>query len=145
MKEVYYNAMRGQQREYLDANKPLPRDFQQVIFDQVKPQIDRINNEFVQMSEIKSVPKGTIPFLVQQEKSNLFLKNILNGLLRMGEGEYGSTIVGSIQKSTQGQPNPPQSASTITSDTEKPEGMKPDWGNFPESFYLSRRTRSNSR
>lgn len=62
MKEVYYNSMRDKQREYLDANKPLPRDFQQVVFDQVKPQIDRINNEFVQMSEIKSVPEGTVPF-----------------------------------------------------------------------------------
>lgn len=62
MKEVYYKAMREKQREYLDENKPLPRDFQQVIFDQVKPQIDRINNEFVQMSEVKSVPQGTIPF-----------------------------------------------------------------------------------
>jgi len=62
MKEVYYNAMRQQQRDYLDNNKPLPRDFQQVVFDQVKPQIDRINNEFVKLSEVKSVPKGTIPF-----------------------------------------------------------------------------------
>jgi len=62
MKEVYYNAMRQQQREYLDKNKPLPRDFQQTVFDQVKPQIDRINNEFVKLSEIKSVPKDTIPF-----------------------------------------------------------------------------------
>ena len=62
MKEVYYNAMREKQRQYLDENKPLPRDFQQVIFDQVKPQIDRINNEFVQMSDVKSVPKNTIPF-----------------------------------------------------------------------------------
>jgi hypothetical protein len=62
MKEVYYNSMRDKQREYLDADKPLPRDFQQVVFDQVKPQIDRINNEFIQMSEVKSVPEGTIPF-----------------------------------------------------------------------------------
>jgi hypothetical protein len=62
MKEVYYNAMRNKQREYLDNGKPLPRDFQQVIFDQVKPQIDRINNEFIKMSDIKSVPPETIPF-----------------------------------------------------------------------------------
>ncbi len=62
MKEIYYNEMRKQQREFLDNNKPLPRDFQQKVFDQVKPQIDRANNEFVKMSEIKSVPKGTIPF-----------------------------------------------------------------------------------
>lgn len=62
MKEVYYNAMRQKQRDALDNNKPLPRDFEQVVFDQVKPQIDRINNEFVKLSEIKSVPQNTIPF-----------------------------------------------------------------------------------
>lgn len=62
LKGVYYNEMRRQQRQYLDNNKPLPRDFQQSVFDQVKPQIDRINNEFVKMAEVKSVPKGTIPF-----------------------------------------------------------------------------------
>lgn len=62
MKEVYYNEMRRQQRGSLDNSKPLPRDFQQVVFDQVKPQIDRINNEFVKMSEIKAVKPGMIPF-----------------------------------------------------------------------------------
>jgi hypothetical protein len=62
MKEVYYNEMRKQQREILDSNKAFPKDFQQRVFDQVKPQIDRINNEFVQLSDIKSVPPGTIPF-----------------------------------------------------------------------------------
>jgi len=61
MKEVYYNEMRKQQTEALDKNK-FPRDFQQKVFDQVKPQIDRINNEFVKLSDIKSVPKNTIPF-----------------------------------------------------------------------------------
>ncbi len=62
MKEVYYNEMRKQQKDYLDTNNPIPRDFQQRIFDQVKPQIDRINNDFVKMSEVTSVPKDTIPF-----------------------------------------------------------------------------------
>lgn len=62
MKEVYYNEMRRQQKDYLDSSKPLPKDFQQRIFDQVKPQINRINNEFVKLSEIKAVPKNTIPF-----------------------------------------------------------------------------------
>lgn len=62
MKEVFYNEMRKEQREHLDKNKPLPRDFQQNVFDQVKPQIDRINNDFVKMSEVKSIPEGTIPF-----------------------------------------------------------------------------------
>lgn len=62
MKEVYYNEMRRQQKSSRDSNKPLARDFQQEVFDQVKPQIDRINDEFVKMSEIKSIPKDTIPF-----------------------------------------------------------------------------------
>lgn len=62
MKEVYYNEMRRQQRQHLDTSKPLPRDFQQTVFDQVKPQIDRVNNEFVKMSEIKSLPPNTVPF-----------------------------------------------------------------------------------
>jgi hypothetical protein len=62
MKEVYYNEMRKQQMQYEDNGKPLPRDFQQRIFDQVKPQIDRINSEFVKLSSVKDVPKGTIPF-----------------------------------------------------------------------------------
>lgn len=62
MKEVYYNAMREKQRALLDEGKPFPKDFEQVVFDQVKPQIDRINNEFLQMSDIKSVPENTIPF-----------------------------------------------------------------------------------
>lgn len=62
MKEVYYNEMRKKQRDYLDSNKPLPRDFQQIIFDQVKPQIDRINSEFVKLSEAKEIPVGTVPF-----------------------------------------------------------------------------------
>ncbi len=62
MKEVYYNEMRKKQTESLDNEKPLTRDFQQRVFDQVKPQIDRINNEFVKMAQIKSVPKNTIPF-----------------------------------------------------------------------------------
>lgn len=62
MKEVYYKEMRKQQMDFLDGNKPLPRDFQQRVFDQVKPQIDKINNEFVQLSTIKAVPDNTIPF-----------------------------------------------------------------------------------
>lgn len=62
MKEVYYKEMRKQQVNLLDSSKPFPRDFQQRVFDQVKPQIDRINNEFVQLSTIKAVPEGTIPF-----------------------------------------------------------------------------------
>lgn len=62
MKQVYYNEMRKQQIQALDNNKPFPRDFEQRVFDQVKPQIDRINNEFVKLSSIKSVPKDTVPY-----------------------------------------------------------------------------------
>jgi hypothetical protein len=61
MKEVYYNAMREMQQKALESSK-FPRDFQQTVFDQVKPQINRINNEFIKLSEIKRVPEGTIPF-----------------------------------------------------------------------------------
>lgn len=62
MKQVYYEEMRRQQKDANNLGKPLPRDFQQNIFDQVKPQIDRINREFTQLSTIKSVPKGKVPF-----------------------------------------------------------------------------------
>lgn len=62
MKEVYYNEMRKQQTAHLDTEKPFPKDFQQRVFDQVKPQIDRINDEFVKMSEIKHIPKDKIPY-----------------------------------------------------------------------------------
>jgi len=61
MKEVYYNSMRQAQQKAIDSNE-FPLDFQQKVFDQVKPQIDRINNEFVKLSDIKEVPNGTIPF-----------------------------------------------------------------------------------
>lgn len=62
MKETFYNEMRRQQKDSLEKNKPLPRDFEQSVFDQVKPRIDKINNEFVKLSEIKAVPPNTIPF-----------------------------------------------------------------------------------
>lgn len=62
MKEIYYNEMRKEQRDALDNNKPLPVDFQQRVFDQVRPQIDRINNEFVKLAEIKHVPPNQVPF-----------------------------------------------------------------------------------
>lgn len=62
MKEVYYNAMRRMQIDAIDNNKSLPKDFQQRVFDQVKPQIDRINQEFVKLSQVTSVPKGHTPY-----------------------------------------------------------------------------------
>jgi hypothetical protein len=62
MKEVYYNAMRREQKKIEEKKEQYPRDFQQTVFDQVKPQVDRINEEFVKLSEITSVPKNHIPF-----------------------------------------------------------------------------------
>lgn len=61
MKEIFYNEMRHQQKQYIDENKPLPPDFEQRIFDQVRPQIDRVNSEFAKMATVTSVPEGTIP------------------------------------------------------------------------------------
>lgn len=62
LKEVYYKEMRNQQKDYLDNRKNLPKDFQQRVLDQVKPQIDKINEEFVKLSQITDVPEGTVPF-----------------------------------------------------------------------------------
>lgn len=62
MKEVYYNEMRKQQKSFDQSGKPLPRDFQQEVFDQVRPQINRINDEFAKMVSITSIPKGEIAF-----------------------------------------------------------------------------------
>ena len=62
MKEVYYQEMRKQQKSALEKGLPLARDFQQSVFDNVKPQIDRINEEFVKMSDVKFVPENTVPF-----------------------------------------------------------------------------------
>lgn len=66
MKEAYYKEMRNQQLSALDQSKPYPKDFQQRIFDNVKPQLDRINNEFVQLSQLTSVPEGKVPFFNPQ-------------------------------------------------------------------------------
>ncbi len=62
MKKVYYNEMRRQQQDIEKTGSKYPRDFQQSVMDQVKPQIDRINDEFVKMSEITAIPEGKIPF-----------------------------------------------------------------------------------
>jgi hypothetical protein len=62
MKEVYYNEMRRQQKENLAEDKKFPKDFEQEVFDNVKPQIDRINSQFQQLSQIKSVPENTVPY-----------------------------------------------------------------------------------
>ena len=66
MKEALYNEMRRQQTDLLDTNKKFPKDFEQRVFDNVKPQIDRINREFTQLSHIKSVPPNTTPYFNPQ-------------------------------------------------------------------------------
>ena len=63
------------QKEIISENKPLPRDLQQEIFDQVRPQIDRINNEFVKMADIKEVPNGTTPFFTPSGQIKFVPKN----------------------------------------------------------------------
>jgi hypothetical protein len=66
MKEVLYNEMRRQQTDLIDRNQKFPRDFEQRVFDNVKPQIDRINKEFAQMAQIKSIPPNTTPYFNPQ-------------------------------------------------------------------------------
>ena len=61
MKEIFYNEMRRQQQAALSENQPLPRDFEQSVFDNVRPQIDKLNREFVAISRIKYVPPGHVP------------------------------------------------------------------------------------
>lgn len=83
MKEVYYNEMRKQQKDAIEKNK-FPRDFQQSVLDQVKPQIDRINNEFVKMSEIKSVPKDTVPFFTPSGQIKFIPKDKVQQAMEKG-------------------------------------------------------------
>jgi len=73
--EVYYNAMRRQQKGYQESGKKFPKDFEQDVFDQVKPQIDKLNDEFVKMAEIKAVPKNTVPFFSPQGEVVFVPKN----------------------------------------------------------------------
>jgi hypothetical protein len=66
MKEVYYKEMRRQQTELLDKNKKFPKDFEQRVFDNTLPRINKLNEQFVKLSEIKSIPKNTVPFFNPQ-------------------------------------------------------------------------------
>ena len=66
MKEVYYDEMRRQQQNFIDENKPYPRDFQQRVLDNVRPQMNRMNQEFVKMNNITHVPENTSPFFNPQ-------------------------------------------------------------------------------
>jgi len=83
MKQVFYNEMRKQQKEALEKNK-FPRDFQQSVFDQVKPQVDRINEEFVKMSEIKSIPKDTVPFFTPNGQIKFIPKDKVEQAMEKG-------------------------------------------------------------
>lgn len=62
MKEVFYKEMRKQQIDNIDSNKKFPKDFEQRVFDNVKPQIDKLNSQFLKLAEVRDVPEGTIPF-----------------------------------------------------------------------------------
>lgn len=84
MKEVYYKAMRTQQKQYLDENKPLPKDFQQRVFDQVSPQINKLNDEFVKMSDIKAVPPGKVPMFAPNGNIYFIKKDEVEKYLEMG-------------------------------------------------------------
>jgi hypothetical protein len=75
MREIMYNEMRRQQKDSIDNNKPLPRDFEQRIFDQVKPQIDKFNDEFVKLSQITDIPKGEVPFFDPEGQIKFIPKN----------------------------------------------------------------------
>lgn len=66
MKETFYNEMRNMQKQYLDTEKPLPKDFEQRVLDNTLPMINRLNQDFSQMSQIKSVPENTVPFFDPQ-------------------------------------------------------------------------------
>lgn len=62
IREAFYKEMRNQQVNLLDQNKKFPKDFEQRVFDNVQPHLNKLTNQFVKMSEIKSVPQGTVPF-----------------------------------------------------------------------------------
>jgi hypothetical protein len=62
LKETYFNTMRSLQKQYLDTKTKFPKDFEQQVLEQAKPQLDRINNEFIKLTDIRAVPKDTIPF-----------------------------------------------------------------------------------
>ena len=62
MKEVFFEEMRREQKRLLESKEKFPKDFEQSVFEQVKPRIDQINDEFIKMSDIKEIPKGTVPY-----------------------------------------------------------------------------------
>lgn len=62
IREAFYKEMRNQQINLLDKNTKFPKDFEQRVFDNVQPHLNKLTNQFVKMSEIKSIPKGSVPF-----------------------------------------------------------------------------------
>jgi hypothetical protein len=77
LKETFYKEMRRQQIDLLDKNKKFPKDFEQRVFDNVQPHINKLTNQFVKMSEIKAVPKGTVPFFGPTGEISFVPKNAI--------------------------------------------------------------------
>jgi hypothetical protein len=75
IKEAFYKEMRSMQSDLIDKNAKFPKDFEQKVFDNVKPQLDRLTNEFVSLSEIKDVPENTVPFFNPQGGISFVPKN----------------------------------------------------------------------
>lgn len=66
IKGVYYNEMRNQQKQIESSGKKYPRDFQQNVLDNVMPQLTKITNEFLQLSQLTDVPDDVVPFFNNQ-------------------------------------------------------------------------------
>lgn len=75
MKEIFYNEMRNQQRQYIDENKKFPKDFEQKVIDNVRPLMDRQQQDFIQMSQMKSIPQGHVPYFNPQGNVSFVPKN----------------------------------------------------------------------
>lgn len=66
MKELMYKEMRRQQNNAIENGRKLPLDFSQSVFDNIQPQLNKLNSEFIKLSNIKDVPEGTVPFFNPQ-------------------------------------------------------------------------------
>jgi hypothetical protein len=66
IKQAFYNEMRNVQQTAIDKNERLPRDFEQKVFENSLPRVQKLTKQFTELSSIKSVPKGTVPFFNPQ-------------------------------------------------------------------------------
>lgn len=66
MKEVYYNEMRDLQKSYIDKEKALPRDFEQRVLDNSKPQLEQLTHDFLQLPNLQFLEEGQIPYFNEQ-------------------------------------------------------------------------------